>query len=186
VRAEIGALYIPELTAPGAHGDVARAEAGLRIGAIGNAENESYGIELGYAYTDSPIVCTEAGTEIPSDPLRYVPTTAPGVRMPNVIMSGGAPIFDLLGSWFTLACFGVQPSEALMAAAARRGLPLHVLQGDAPDLVGVYGRQLLLVRPDQHIAWRGSACDSPGVANAIIARALGWGNYQQNVVAPRT
>jgi 2-polyprenyl-6-methoxyphenol hydroxylase-like FAD-dependent oxidoreductase len=175
VRAEIGALYIPELTAPGAHGDVARAEAGLRIGAIGNAENESYGIELGYAYTDSPIVCTEAGTEIPSDPLRYVPTTAPGVRMPNVIMSGGAPIFDLLGSWFTLACFGVQPSEALMAAAARRGLPLHVLQGDAPDLVGVYGRQLLLVRPDQHIAWRGSACDSPGVANAIIARALGWG-----------
>jgi 2-polyprenyl-6-methoxyphenol hydroxylase-like FAD-dependent oxidoreductase len=77
VRAEIGALYTPDLTAPGAQGDVARAEAGLRIGAIGNAENESYGIELGYAYTDSPIVCTESGTEIPSDPLRYVPTTIP-------------------------------------------------------------------------------------------------------------
>ena len=27
--------------------------------------------------------------------------------------------------------------------------------------------------------------DSPGVADAIIARALGWGNYQHNFVAPR-
>jgi 2-polyprenyl-6-methoxyphenol hydroxylase-like FAD-dependent oxidoreductase len=185
VRAEIGALYIPDLTAPGEQGDVARAQAGLRIGTIGNAENESYGIELGYAYTDSPIVCTEPGAEIPSDPLRYVPTTVPGVRMPNVVMSDGRPIFDLLGSWFTLACFGVQPSEALTAAAARHGLPLHVLQSDAPDLIRVYGRQLLLVRPDQHVAWRGSACDSPAVANAIIARVLGWENYQRNGVAPR-
>ena len=73
-----------------------------------------------------------------------------------------------------------------MAAAASRGLPLHVLQGDAPDLVKVYDRQLLLVRPDQHVAWRGTACDSPDVANVIIARALGWGNYQHNVVSPRT
>ena len=47
VRAEIGALYIPDLTVPGPQGDIARAEAGLRIGAIGNAENESFGIELG-------------------------------------------------------------------------------------------------------------------------------------------
>jgi 2-polyprenyl-6-methoxyphenol hydroxylase-like FAD-dependent oxidoreductase len=174
VRAEIGALYVPDLTASGAQGDAARIAAGQRISDIGNAENESYGIELGYAYVDSPIVCTEPGAEIPSDPLRYVPTTVPGVRMPNVVMNNGTPIFDLLGSWFTLACFGVKSSKALMAAAAKRGLPLHVLQGDEPDLIKVYGRQLLLVRPDQHIAWRGTACDAPDVANAIIARALGW------------
>jgi hypothetical protein len=93
--------------------------------------------------------------------------------MPNVFMDDDAPIFDLLGPWFTLACFGVRPSQALVAAAAKRDFPLHVIQG-APDLVRVYGRQLLLVRPDQHVAWRGSACNSPDVAEAIIARALGW------------
>jgi 2-polyprenyl-6-methoxyphenol hydroxylase-like FAD-dependent oxidoreductase len=186
VRAEIAALCTPDLTAPGEHGDAARADAGLRIGAIGNAENESYGIELGYAYVDSPVVCMDPGAEIPSDPLRYVPTTVPGARMPNVVMSDGMPIFDLLGPWFTLACFGVQPSETLTAAAARRGLPLHVLRIDAPDLVRVYGRQLLLVRPDQHVAWRGSACNGPAVANGIIARALGWVNHQGSVAAPRT
>jgi hypothetical protein len=83
VRAEISALYTADLTAPGERGDIARAEAGQRIGAIGNAENESYGIELGYAYADSPVVCADPGAEVPNDPLRYVPTTVPGVRMPT-------------------------------------------------------------------------------------------------------
>ena len=70
---------------------------------MGNAENESFGIELGYAYVDSPVICSEPGVEIPDDPLRYLPTTAPGVRMPSVLMENGTPIFDRLGPWFTLA-----------------------------------------------------------------------------------
>jgi hypothetical protein len=47
---------------------MARAEAGLRIASFGNAENESYGIEYGYAYDESPVICAERGAEIPSDP----------------------------------------------------------------------------------------------------------------------
>src|SRR5215472_11132167 len=133
VRAEIAAVYCPELIAAGLAGDAARAEAGRRVAAIGNAENESFGIELGYAYRDSPVICSEPGAEVPSDPLRYVPTTAPGVRMPSVVMGDGTPIFDLLGPWFTLACFGVNPSEALVAAATRRGLPMAVLRSDEHD-----------------------------------------------------
>jgi hypothetical protein len=31
----------------------------------------------------------------------------------------------------------------------------------------------LLVRPDQHIAWRGAACDDADAADAIFARCLG-------------
>ena len=174
VRAEIAALYHPDLAAPGSHGEAARAEAGLRIAAIGNAENESFGIEFGYAYSHSPIICSEPGAEIPSDPLRYLPTTVPGVRMPSVVMGDGTPIFDRLGPWFTLACFGVSPSEALVAAAAKRGLPMTVIQSEARDLTKIYGRGLLLVRPDQHIAWRGSGCDDLRIADAIVARVLGW------------
>ena len=141
---------------------------------MGNAENESFGIELGYAYVDSPVICSEPGVEIPDDPLRYLPTTAPGVRMPSVLMENGTPIFDRLGPWFTLAGFGKRPSEALVAAATKRGLPLKVTQFEEPELIRVYGSQLLLVRPDQHIAWRGVACDSPRDADAIITRVLGW------------
>ena len=174
VRAEIAAVYCPELIAAGLAGDAARAEAGRRIAAIGNAENESFGIELSYAYRASPVICTEPGAEIPSDPLRYVPTTAPGVRMPSVLMDDGTPIFDRLGPWLTLACFGKLPSEALVAAAKKRDLPLEVIRFDQLELASVYGSQLLLVRPDQHVAWRGAACDDSDDTDAIIATVLGW------------
>jgi 2-polyprenyl-6-methoxyphenol hydroxylase-like FAD-dependent oxidoreductase len=173
-RAAIAAVYreAGDLTTPSA--DTARGTAGLRIGAIGNAENESYGIELGYAYADSEVTCADPGAEIPNDPLHYIPTTAPGVRLPSMLMNGGVPVFDRLGLWFTLACFGAPPSEALVAAAARRGVPLDVLKIDDADMIRVYGNGLLLVRPDQHVAWRGMACEDSRTAGAIMSRVLGW------------
>jgi hypothetical protein len=91
-----------------------------------------------------------------------------------MLMADGAPIFDRLGSWFTLVCFGAPPSEALVAAAGRRGIPLDVLRFDEPSMIQVYGRGLLLVRPDQHIAWRGMACDDARTGDAILSRVLGW------------
>ena len=173
-RAEIAAVYraAGDLTTPA--GDAVRAATGRRIAAIGNAENQSFGIELGYAYPESEVICSDPGADIPDDPLHYIPTTAPGARMPSVLTEGGVPIFDRLGLWFTLACFGAPASEALVAAAARRGIPLEVLRIDDPDIVTVYGRGLLLVRPDQHIAWRGAACEDPREGNVIVSRVLGW------------
>jgi 2-polyprenyl-6-methoxyphenol hydroxylase-like FAD-dependent oxidoreductase len=179
-RAEIAAVYraAGDLTAPDAGGDAARAAAGYCIAAIGNAENQSFGIELGYAYAESELICADPGADIPDDPLHYVPTTAPGARMASVLVSDGTgdgvPIFDRLGLWFTLACFGAPASEALVAAAARRGVPLEVLRIDDPDIVSVYGRGLLLVRPDQHVAWRGAACEDLREGDAIVSRVLGW------------
>ncbi len=174
VRAAIADVYRTDLTSPGTEGDRVRAEAGRRIAALGNAENESFGIELGYVYHQSPVVCRDPGAEIPDDPVRYVPTTAPGARLPSVILRDGTPIFDRLGPWFTLVCVGVQPSGPLVAAAAARGMPMNVLKLDDPELTKVYGAVLLLVRPDQHVAWRGTRCEDRHAAEAIIARVLGW------------
>ena len=122
VRAAIlPSVYHDRTAAPAPTATMARAEAGHRIAAFGNAENESFGIEYGYAYRDSPVICAEPDADIPDDPLRYVPTTAPGARMPSVVLADGTPIFDRLGLWFTLVCVGMPPSIALVAAAARRG-----------------------------------------------------------------
>jgi hypothetical protein len=52
-------------------------------------------------------------------------------------------------------------------------MPLSVLRIEG-DLERVYGRGLILVRPDQHIAWRGRSCDDARAARAIIGRSLGW------------
>jgi hypothetical protein len=49
-----------------------------------------------------------------------------------------------------------------------------VLHLDEPDAMSVYGHRLMLVRPDQHIAWRGAECDDRLEADAVVARALGF------------
>ncbi len=65
------------------------------IAALGNAENESWGIEFGYRYD---------GVE--GDPVVYAPTTAPGARLPSTFLHDGSALYDRLGPWFTLLRFG--------------------------------------------------------------------------------
>ena len=157
-----------------AESDGRRAALAARIATLGNAENESYGIELGYAYPRSPIVCAETDAEISDDPVRYVPTTAPGARLPSIFLADGSALFDRLGRWFTLIAFGGAPDTELVKAAMRLGMPLEVLRIDQPDLQHIYQAPQVLVRPDQHVAWRGPNAGED--ADAIIARCLGWGS----------
>ena len=121
-------------------GDQRRAGLSGRIAQLGNAENESWGIELGYAYPRSPIVCGETDAEISDDPVRYQPTTAPGARLPSVLLDDGTALFDRLGPWFTLLSFCAPPDADLVAAAARRGVPLATVRIDQPGLVGDLSR----------------------------------------------
>ena len=159
-RVEIKKLYenLP-VFAKGPEGDAARAEAGAGIAAFGNAENESLGIEFGYWYADSPVICHELGAQAPQDPLRLVPTTVPGVRLPSTFLKDGSALFDRLGPWFTLLVFNGAASAALEAAALRRNMPLMVLRLDEPQVAPVYQAGMVLVRPDQHVCWRGDALD---------------------------
>ena len=78
VRGAIADVLRADLDVPGDAGDRARHEAGERITKLGNAENESYGIELGYAYVDLPIVCGDPDAQVPGSALHYVPSTISG------------------------------------------------------------------------------------------------------------
>jgi 2-polyprenyl-6-methoxyphenol hydroxylase-like FAD-dependent oxidoreductase len=152
--------------------DAGRAELAAAIAALGNAENESWGIEFGYVYDRSPILTQETGAAPPSDPVRYQPTTMPGARLPSTFLHDGSALFDRLGPWFTLVNFGAMDASPLVAAAERAGVPLQVLSLREGALEGVYGRDALLVRPDQHIAWRGSETAMVDGAR-VLSRALG-------------
>ena len=177
VRLGIAQTYKDDLEGAQPIGEARRAEISARIAQLGNAENESYGIEFGYVYHRSPIVAIEQDVEPPSDPLRYVPTTMPGARLPSTFLKDGSALFDGLGPWFTLVNFGKSDVDPLVAAAKKAGIPLQVLNLDEPSLERVYGRDVLLVRPDQHIAWRGSE-NSASDVEMIFACALGWGSLQ--------
>jgi len=170
VRVEIAQLYNQDIFEVGAIGAAARARVAHGIAELGNAENESAGIEMGYSYEHSPIICEEVGVRVPSDPLRYAPTTIPGVRLPNVFLADSSAVFDLLGPWFTLLMFGPHDAEPFIAAALSIGAPLMVRRLD-PALKSLYAADLVLVRPDHHVAWRGGSAEH---AASVLARVTGW------------
>ena len=107
---------------------------GRAIAALGNAENESWGIEFGYRYD---------GVE--GDPVIYQPTTAPGARLPSTFLADGSALYDRLGPWFTLLRFGDADPSPLIDAAP---VPIETVIVDDPAINPIYEAKLVLVRPN--------------------------------------
>jgi len=133
--------------------------------------HDSAGIELGYRYESSPI-CVSDGTPPPElDHGLYVPSTWPGVRAPHVWLKNGASTLDLFGKSFVLLNFSRAMTHPMTNAAKAVGLPLQAIDLDEPKVRETYERDLVLVRPDGHVAWRGN--EIPSNVDAIIARVRG-------------
>ena len=119
--------------------------------------NEMIGAELGYRYVDSPIIAPEPGEGPAHDVFDYAPTTWPGARLPHVWLKDGTALHDRLGDGYTLLRLnGARAGTAALERALRAtGAPLAVLDIDDETARAIYARDLLLVRPDLHVAWRG-------------------------------
>jgi aromatic ring hydroxylase-like protein len=88
----------------------------------------------------------------------FTSTTVPGCRVPHVWFEGRRSLYDEMGPNYTL--LRLDPTvrvEGIVAAAAQRGLPLTVLDVRSREASELYRHKLVLVRPDQHVAWRGDA-----------------------------
>jgi 2-polyprenyl-6-methoxyphenol hydroxylase-like FAD-dependent oxidoreductase len=133
--------------------------------------NDLLGIELGYRYIDSPLIPPEPGEGPDPNSFRYVPTTWPGARLPHVWLDDGTALHDRIGDGYTLLRLGGDPAAPalLERAFAAYGAPLAVLEVDSATARTVYGHDLLLVRPDLHVAWRGqNAPDDPEKLAAVV------------------
>jgi hypothetical protein len=120
-------------------------------------------VQLGTRYEGSPIIWPD-GTPAPEDLYdRYVPTARPGGRAPHLWLSQTQSLFDVLGSGFTLLRMGDRPpsAAALVGVARRRAIPLTVVDITLPEARGLYENDLALIRPDQHVAWRGDELPDP-------------------------
>jgi 2-polyprenyl-6-methoxyphenol hydroxylase-like FAD-dependent oxidoreductase len=131
---------------------------------VKDTEFHSLGLVLGYDYPSSPAVVAD-GLPVGEPTLaEYQSSAHPGARLPHAWLPDGASLYDRLGPGFTLLRLNPAASvQPLLDAAAATGVPLRVL--DVPDLRGRYGADLVLVRPDQHIAWRGDRI--PGAADLL-------------------
>ncbi len=139
------------------------AEARANLARVADVEqrktNEMVGAELGYRYVGSPLLATEAGEGPEHNFIDYVPSTYPGVRLPHVWLEDGTAVQDRIGygHGYTLLRFaGNGDVAALDRAFARYSAPCSGL--DLPDQRArdVYGYDLVLVRPDLHVVWRGN------------------------------
>lgn len=171
VRLQIAQNYDPLVHEDNPEGAAARAKLSELILSLGNAENESLGVELGCRYYNSPIICHE-GDEPEWDTLHFIPSTWPGVRAPHVFLSNGEAIFDLFSNDFTLIRFTDDLDvSAITEAASIRGLPLKVLDIRDEHVRSIYERDLVLVRPDNYVAWR--ANEVPTDPLTVIDRVRG-------------
>lgn len=168
----------------GEEGFQAREGAYAALG-IKRSEFHSLGLVLGYGYPDSSLVAAE-DTPLPAeDPVRYRASARPGSLLPHIWLADGTSVYDRLGRGFTLLFdaegdaanrAGLDPAafSSMRSAADALGLPLSVVPVVGPagcPLRTLWEAPAVLVRPDQHVAWRG---DDVAVAAAFLPRAAGW------------
>ncbi|MCY1143684.1 FAD-dependent monooxygenase [Actinoplanes sp. Pm04-4] len=96
-----------------------------------------------------------------------------GRRVPHLWLGPGRSLYDELGPGFALLILGGDgtPGKVLLTAAHRRGIPAKVCDLRDRAIRPRYGADLVLVRPDQHIAWRGNTL--PPDVPALLDRLRG-------------
>ncbi|MBL8377018.1 MAG: FAD-dependent monooxygenase [Burkholderiales bacterium] len=168
----IGGITIPDgIEADDAAGAAARAKLGQALAEHVRNEFNIPGLQLGLNYAGSPIVAAEASPLPPDLPNHYVPTARPGARAPHVLV-GDRPLFDSFGRDFTLLCFDSGDASPWTDAARALGLGLTVLPVRDAAAHALYAAERVLIRPDHHVAWRGTADAPPAPLLAhAIARA---------------
>lgn len=150
----------------------ARRALAQRIRAAKAAEFHSLDLVLGISYAGSPLIAGEAaGVRGAVDPEARTRARA-GARLPHAWLGPQRSLYDALGPDFTLVRTGEGSGAGRLVDAARRaGVPLALADLRGRNLRGRLGSDLLLVRPDQHVAWHGDA--APEDADRIVRQAAG-------------
>lgn len=147
----------PALEADDPTGERLRAEASEVLGAHVRREFNIPGVTFGERCDLSPIVFGEPAQAPPDDANAYVPSTLPGGRLPHRWLGGERSLYDLLGFEWTVLTPPRLTAEAESLAEAGRtaGLDVTLLALDASEVGDLLDDGVLLVRPDQVVAWRG-------------------------------
>ena len=151
-------------------GGATRDEVGAEMQATKAREFYTLGLVLGARYDGSPTLVPH-GTRPPAeDASTYVPSACPAA-LPHAWLADGSSLRDHFGPGLTLLATET-PAEGeaapLVADAARRGLPLKLV---APGLRTRYEARFELIRPDQHVTWRGDVLPNLG---QLLGRVTGY------------
>lgn len=165
-------LWHDDLEDLGRAGDAARRAVGERIVAIKQREFHTLGTVLGGCYADSPIIVSDNTPTPEQDATSYEPTSRPGCLAPHLWRADGRSLYDCFGPGFALVCRSDADDTSIVDArreAEAAGITLAVVPLLSNEVDARYPSRLTLVRPDQHVAWRGDH-----FAEGMLRRAAGW------------
>lgn len=155
--------------------------------AINDGENTDFGIEMGYRYTSSIVIPDDSSAPAWA-PSTYVPTTFPGCRAPNVFLRNGTSIIDEFGRDHTLVEFSRTEdigASDMVEAAWRNRVPMkHLVLVGEDHARAIYKRNLVLVRPDGHVAWRADQVN--GLEAAMDIMAIISGRRETQIASERS
>jgi len=161
-----------EIEDDGPAGERAREQVGSLTYEINVRQYACAGLNFGSYYDRSPIIAYDDGKPPSYTMDSYTPSTVPGCRTPHQWCNDGRSLYDEMGPEFTLLRFDRSIDVAALGAAAHeRGLPLKILDVDRPASARPDGDNLVLTRPDQHVAWRSNRL--PGDCLALMDRVRG-------------
>lgn len=119
-------------------------------------------------YEGSPVVAGRGGGR-PSARGGHETRARPGHHLAPQPEGTDVDLFDqLTGNGFVLVRAGAN-GDGLVAAAERASVPLRTVDV-GEDVRAAYGADLVLVRPDQYVAWVGDRCED---AEAVVATVVG-------------
>lgn len=173
-----GAQSGPEIYEESEAGRAARERVGNALSEGLKREWLSMNMHLGNRYLESPVIVYDAGEDHAAakaeleDAIHYRPSSRPGARAPHAWMKDGRSTLDLYGRSFVLLTFGDNSDTSAFQLAAREsGMPLEVVAIAEPEIADLYERALVLVRPDGHVAWRGT--EPPADVAALATTVCG-------------
>ena len=164
-------LVRPHIEEDGPEGDAARAEATALIRRHKHAEFYARGVVLGTCYRASPVIRDDGTQKDWARSLDYTPVAIPGCRAPHRWLADGSSLYDHLGAGFTLLILdpkAIGEGDAARISALAAGVPLTVFDASREKpLRDLYAARLALIRPDQHVAWRGERWPGAGLLDQV-------------------
>jgi hypothetical protein len=147
-------------------------------GIVAKAKHKEFfspGVVLGFCYQTSPVIVddgTGAQWERSND---YTPMAIPGCLAPHRWLDESTSLYDRFGAGMTLLVLAPDRYDDIAAArdeAQDSGTPLTILTLPREDLRAAYEEPLALIRPDQHVAWRGKSWPrGTGLLKHVTGRA---------------
>jgi 2-polyprenyl-6-methoxyphenol hydroxylase-like FAD-dependent oxidoreductase len=150
-------------------GAAAREAACIYLNRHAREEFNIPGITFGARYDGSPLIACDGGAPPPDRANVYVPSAVPGGRAPHAWLGDGRSLYDNFGFEFTLLRLGPNPPDA--GGFAHSPVPVTVVHRPEPELRALYGADLVLIRPDQIVAWRGDRV--PEDVDKLLAQVTG-------------